>query len=172
MHKRHFNEKRVKEEPARWGRLQFFKGESLSVTSEIRTSGFSALSFPTFLFLISEVMSDIEIQLIYLRPCNCLWTPHHLNGLHSGLKYRRPPLFSCFCVSHEVHCRDLPSWGVDSPRDRVPRCTHWAHYGPVMEALVGIIRFGAETNGPPWDPGKMKRRIPESRQSEMAGWNE
>lgn len=137
MHKRHFNEKRVKEEHARWGHPYFLKRSRFQWHQESSRQGLQHFLFEHFCHKplkskwkqgrqrcpsesSSEFVSDIEIPFVYLFPCNCLSTSHHLNSSCSCLKYRRPPLFFCLCVSHEVHCSELPSWCVDSPCDRVP----------------------------------------------------
>lgn len=137
MHKRHFNEKRVKEEHARWGRLQYFKEESLSVTSEICTTGFSALSFQTFLPQTFKIKMEARqaamlhcivfwVHIRYWNPINLSLSveffvdcspPERLAQL---LKIPQTAFAFCLCVSHEVHFCDLPSWCVDSPCDRVP----------------------------------------------------
>lgn len=61
---------------------------------------------------------------------------------------RNIPWISLFFV-HEVHDCDLSCWlSVDYFCDRIPKCTQQAHYGSVIDALAGIIRFGGDSMGP------------------------
>lgn len=106
--------KRMKYELVRWGQLQYFKEQSLSVMSDIHGAGFPALSFQTFFSQKCQnesvtggdsvafcVWIKDEIPLIYLFPCSGLLSARHLNSLRSCLKHRNLPLFSIFVFHME-----------------------------------------------------------------------
>lgn len=108
--------KRMKYEHVRWGQLQYFKEQSLSVMSDIHAAGFPALSFQTFFCqkcqnqnqsiadgdsVAFRIWIKDAIPLIYLFPCSGLLSARHLNSLRSCLKHRNLPLFSIFVFHME-----------------------------------------------------------------------
>lgn len=110
-----------------------------------------------------------KIQLFFLFLLKC-W-PASVQPSEQLVQLLKIPQISLFTV-HVFLIKSItviyPS-GCVFPLWSSPQCTQGAHYGGVMEALAGIIRFGGEMNGLPRDLGNMRHWIPASRQSEVAG---